>query len=112
MLTIDVYELSADDRGSRPNPEVLGFTANLIRNQSAKLRHYHYDVYTFLLNNRDDAIHKGMEGYIVLPLLLLSFVRNSCGEVTSLEWNLQAGACKGPAPDIGEIIGPVKFDRV
>jgi Beta-lactamase/Domain of unknown function (DUF3471) len=112
MLTIDVYELSDEERGSGPNPEVLGFTVNSIKRQSAKLRHYHYDIYTFLPDNRDDAIRKGMEGYMVLPLLLLSFVRDSSGKVCSLEWDLQAGVCEGPAPGIEKLVGPARFHRV
>jgi hypothetical protein len=69
-----------------PNPpELLGFNVNSISRQSAKLRHYHYDTWTFLPDSRDDALRKGMEGFLSLPLLLLSFIRDEAGAVCSLD---------------------------
>jgi len=112
MLVIDVYELPDSEKGKGSNPEVLGFTVNSIKRQSAKLRHYHYDVFTFLPDSRDDALRKGMEGYMALPLLLLSFLRGACGKVCGLEWDLQAGICEGPAPGLEKIVHPIRFKRV
>lgn len=112
MLDIDVYELNEQDRGHGENPELLGFTVNGIERQRAKLRHYHYDVWTFLPNSRDDASRKGMELYMKLPLLLLSFLRDDKGAVVALEWDLQAGVCEGPAPGLETAVGCIRFERV
>ncbi|KAF7561163.1 hypothetical protein G7046_g2978 [Stylonectria norvegica] len=111
-LNIDVFELSEEERGHGENPELLGFTVNGLKRQTAKLRHYHYDVWTFLPNSRDDASRKGMELYMKLPLVLLSFLRDESGKVCGLEWDLQAGLCEGPAPGIDTAVDPVKFERV
>ncbi|KAF2195030.1 beta-lactamase/transpeptidase-like protein [Zopfia rhizophila CBS 207.26] len=112
LLRVEVFELSAEERGSGPSPELLGFRVNSIKRQTAKLRHYHYDVWTFLPNSRDDLVRKGMEGYMVLPMLLLSFIRNTSGAIYALDWDLQAGVCEGPAPEIGQAVAPVRFMRL
>ncbi|KAG5746481.1 hypothetical protein H9Q69_011830 [Fusarium xylarioides] len=112
MLDIDVYELDNKDCGEGENPELLGFTVNGIERQSAKLRHYHYDVWTFLPDSRDDATRKGMELYMKLPLVLLSFLRDDRGKVNALEWDLQAGVCEGPAPGLETAVSSIRFDLV
>lgn len=112
MLDIKVYELEGKERGQGENPELLGFIVNNIARQKAKLRHYHYDVWTFLPDSRDDASRKGMELYMKLPLVLLSFLRDDMGHVNALEWDLQAGVCEGPAPGLGSAVGSIRFDRV
>ncbi|KAJ4252022.1 hypothetical protein NW762_011323 [Fusarium torreyae] len=112
MLDIEVYELRSKNRGQGENPELLGFTVNGIQRQSAKLRHYHYDVWTFLPDSRDDASRKGMELYMKLPLVLLSFLRDEMGKVYALEWDLQAGVCEGPAPGLETAVDSIRFDRV
>jgi CubicO group peptidase (beta-lactamase class C family) len=112
MLDILVYELDEKDRGQGENPELLGFTVNNISKQTAKLRHYHYDVWSFLPDSRDDASRKGMELYMKLPLVLLSFLRSGTGKILALEWDLQAGVCEGPAPGLESVVGSIRFDRV
>jgi len=110
-LTVNVYKLSSKVVGPEHPPELMGFNVNSISRQSAKLRHYHYDTWTFLPDSRDDALRKGMEGFLSLPLLLLSFVRDEAGAVCSLDWDLQAGVCEGPAPGISRIVAPIRFHR-
>ena len=111
-MTITVYKLSPDVIGTPENsPELLGFTVNSIARQSAKLRHYHHDTWTFLPDSRDDALRKGMEGFLCLSQLLLSFVRDETGIVCGLEWGLQDGLCGGPAPGISTSVAPIRFDR-
>ncbi|KAH8595046.1 hypothetical protein B0O99DRAFT_624253, partial [Bisporella sp. PMI_857] len=112
MLDIEVCELDEKRRGYGENPELLEFTVNGLQRQRAKLRHYHYDVWTFLPNSRDDASRKGMELYMKLPLVLLSFLRDEKGDVSALEWDLQAGVCEGPAPGLETAVQPIRFDRV
>lgn len=111
-LTINVYKLTPEEIGSGNPPELLGFNVNSMPRQSAKLRHYHYDTWTFLPDSRDDASRKGMEGFLSLPLLLLSFVRDEAGNICGLDWDLQAGVCEGPAPGISSIVAPIRFHRV
>jgi CubicO group peptidase (beta-lactamase class C family) len=111
QLTVDVFALPPEERGKGPTPEELGFNINSLKRQGAKLRHYHYDIWTFLPDSRDDAVRKGMEGYLRLPLILLSFMRGIDGNIKSLEWDLQAGACEGPAPGLAKAVPPVVFQR-
>ncbi|KAF2105690.1 beta-lactamase/transpeptidase-like protein [Lophiotrema nucula] len=111
MMDIHIFELQNDQRGTGPNPEVLGFSINSMKKQRGKLRHYHYDVWTFLPHSRDDLVRKGMEGYMLLPMLLFSFVRHSDGRVYAMDWDLQAGACEGPAPGLDRAVAPVRFVR-
>lgn len=111
QLTINVFVLPPEERGRGPTLEELGFNINSLKRQSAKLRHYHYDVWTFLPDSRDDAVRKGMEGFMRLPLVLLSFVRGIDGSIQTLEWDLQAGACEGPAPGLAKVVHPVVFKR-
>ena len=110
-LTIHVYRLPPDVTDPEHPEELLGFNVNSITRQSAKLRHYHHDTWTFLPYSRDDALRKGMEGFLRLPLLLLSFVRDESGGIDGLDWDLQAGFCEGPAPGISEIVAPIRFHR-
>ena len=112
-LTIDVYKLppTANINPAEELPELLAFTVNSDPQQTAKLRHYHYDTRTFLPDSRDDALWKGMESFLVLGRLLLSFVRDDTGAVCFLDWDLQAGSCQGPAPRIGELVAPIRFQR-
>ena len=110
-LTINVYKLAPEEIGPRDSPELLGLNVNSMSRQSAKLRHYHNDTWTFLPDSRDDASRKGMDGFLSLPLLLLSFVRNKTG-IVCLDWDLQAGMCEGPAPGISSIVAPIRFHRV
>jgi CubicO group peptidase (beta-lactamase class C family) len=112
LVTIEIFKLDENERGDDPDPELLGFSVNSLEKQTTKLRNYHYDVWTFMPRSRDDAVRKGMEGYMVLQMLFLSFVRDATGQVSSLEWDLQAGLCEGPAPGLGRAVGPVKFERV
>ena len=101
-LTINVYKNIA---GS------LAFNVNSIFRQSARLRHYHYDTWTFIPDSRDNALQKGMEGFLHLSMLLLVFVRDDSGAISALEWDLQAGVCEGPAPGITTIVAPIRFQR-
>lgn len=80
-MTIEVFELSESEKGRGPNPELMGFRINSLPKQVAKLRHYHYDVWSSIPDSRDDAIKKGMEGFMRLPLFLLSFKRKVTGEI-------------------------------
>lgn len=84
-LIINVYKVSPDAIGPEHPPELLGFKVNSISRQSAKLRHYHDDTWTFLPDSRDDASRKSMEGFLSLPILLLLFVRDKAGVVCSLD---------------------------
>ena len=110
-LTINVYKLSLEAIGFDSNSELLGFNVNSISWQSAKLRHYHLDTWTFLPESRDDALKKGMEAFLHLPKLLLVFVRDEFSAISALEWDLQAGVCEGPAPGISSIVRPIRFQR-
>jgi CubicO group peptidase (beta-lactamase class C family) len=110
-LTINVFLLSPEERGRGPNPEELRFNINSMERQSARLRHYHYDVWTFLPDTRDDAVRKGMEAYMAVPLVLLSFIRGIDGDIKGLEWDLQGGICEGPAPGLAKAVPPVSFWR-
>ena len=110
-MTIDVYPLPDHDREhDRADPELLGFTVNKLERQSAKLSHYHYDTWTFAPHSRDDALRKGMESFMSLPLILLSFIRNDQG-ISSLAWDLQGGAMSSPAPYSAKNANPVIFQR-
>ncbi len=111
-ITIKVYLLTGAEVGLGENPELLGFQVNSLPRQTAKLRHYHYDTWSFLPASRDDASRKGMELYMALPYVLLNFQRNHDDRVCALEWDLQGGDCEGPAPGLGELVKPVKFERV
>lgn len=111
-LTIHIHKLLDEDIGHGPTPELLRFDVNSVKRQTAKLRHYHYDTWSFLPDSRDDAVRKGMEGFLSLPLLLISFVRGKDGVVCGLDWDLQAGVCEGPAPGIGRIVPPLHFVRL
>ena len=111
-LTLNVYELDQDKAGSGPSPELLGFNVNSLSKQSAKLRHYHHDTWTFIPDSRDDAVKKGMEGFMQLSLLLLAFVANDNDEIHGLEWDLQGGKCEGPAPGLGAAVAPIFFERM
>ncbi|KAL8755047.1 MAG: hypothetical protein Q9199_003918 [Rusavskia elegans] len=55
-VTIDIYELPKAKAGKGPNPELLGFKINSLPRQAAKLRHYHYDSWTFIPDSRDDGM--------------------------------------------------------
>ncbi|KAK4504220.1 hypothetical protein PRZ48_005136 [Zasmidium cellare] len=112
MITLQVYELPLEERGTGRNPEELGFVVNGMETQTAKLRHYHHDVWTFLPDSRDDAIRKGLEGFLNLRMLLLSFKRDVMGKIYAVEWDLQAGSCEGPAPGIESLVAPVSFTKV
>jgi hypothetical protein len=68
-------------------------------------------VWSFLPNSRDDAVKKGMEGFMRLPMVLLSFVRDTTGELCGLDWDLQAGVCEGPAPGLDKAVRSVRFER-
>lgn len=46
------------------------------------------------------------------PRLLLSFVRNSEGKTSHLEWDLQSDSCVVLAPDLGARVDPVKFCKL
>ncbi|KAH6615500.1 beta-lactamase/transpeptidase-like protein [Chaetomium sp. MPI-SDFR-AT-0129] len=111
-ITIRVYPLTGTETGVGENPELLGFQVNSLPRQTAKLRHYHYDTWSFLPASRDDASRKGMELYMALPYVLLAFQRNQEDRVCALEWDLQGGECEGPAPGLGDLVKPVRFERV
>ncbi|OAQ58493.1 beta-lactamase family protein [Pochonia chlamydosporia 170] len=112
MLDISIRELSDQEKGHGERPELLEFTVNDMPRQRAKLRYYHHDVWTFIPDSRDDATRRGLEQYMLLPLLLFSFLRNAEGKVVALEWDLQAGVAEGPAPGLSENVQPIRFDRV
>ncbi|EXJ78231.1 hypothetical protein A1O3_09392 [Capronia epimyces CBS 606.96] len=111
-LTIYVTQIPPHKVGSGPNPELLTFNINRMKKQTANLRHYHYDTWTFLPDSRDDAVRKGMLNFIRLSTMLMSFVRDEKGAVTSLCWDLQGGVCEGPAPNLKELVTPVCFTKV
>ncbi len=111
-LTIEIYELPKAKVGKGPIPELLGFKINSLPRQAAKLRHYHYDSWTFIPDSRDDAVRKGMEGFLQLSLLIMNFVVNDTNELQWLEWDLQGGKCEGPAPGLGAAVPPIQFQRV
>lgn len=111
-ITIRVYPLTDSKIWVEENPELLGFQVNSLPRQTAKLRHYHYDTWSFLPTSRDDASRKGMELYMALPYVLLVFKRDSNDRVSALEWDLQGGECEGPAPGLGDLVKPVRFERV
>ncbi|KAJ5093523.1 hypothetical protein N7456_009384 [Penicillium angulare] len=111
-ITIDITRIPEKDIKFEPNPELLTFNINSLPRQTAKLRHYHYDTWTFIPNSKNDAIKKGMAAFLDLPCLLLAFARNDAGAVSELEWNLQGGACEGPAPNLESSVHPMKFKRI
>lgn len=102
------------DQSAKPgtDTEPLSFNINSLPRQTAKLRHCRYDTWTFIPSSRNDAARKGMMNLLKLPRLLLSFVRNSEGKISHLEWDLQGGSCEGPAPDLADRVGPVKFHKL
>jgi CubicO group peptidase (beta-lactamase class C family) len=108
-ITIKVSKIPENQIRSETNPEMLTFNINSLPRQTARLRHYHYDTWTFMPDSRNDATRKGMAGFLRLPRLLLVFVRNEIGVVSHLEWDLQGGSCEGPAPDLGINVAPVRF---
>jgi len=110
-LTIDIFALPANQNRDEAEPELLGMKVNSMPDQCVNLRHYHFDIWTFLPSSRDEAVRQGLEGYMVLPMLLLSFTRNVEGKVDALQWDLQAGQCEGPAPGIDKIVKPIEFER-
>ena len=86
---------------------------NGIPRQRAKLRHYHYDTWTFIPESRDDAVKKGMQNFMSLPLLLLKFVAaGNNGALDRLEWDLQGERCEGPAPGLARVTDPIIFKRL
>jgi hypothetical protein len=91
---------------------MLEFQVNSMQSQTAKLRHYHYDTWTFLPDSRDDASRKGMELYMDLPYVLLEFKRDDSDQVCALEWDLQGNSCEGPAPGLADLVKPVRFERI
>lgn len=111
-ITIKVSKLPEKEIKSETNSEMLTFNINSLPRQTAKLRHYHYDTWTFMPNSMNDATRKGMSNFLKLPRLLLAFVRDENRSVSHLEWDLQGGSCEGPAPDLGVKVAPVKFLKV
>ena len=111
-LIINVSKVSDVPVPDEPTSELLWFNVNRLPRQSAKLRHYHYDTWTFIPNSRNDALRKGMEGFVNLPLLLLEFVGGSDGSISGLKWDLQGGSCEGPAPSLDQRVGPVFFPKI
>lgn len=103
-LTIHIHKLLGQEIGHGPTPELLRSDMNSVKRQTAKLRHYHYDTWSLLPDSRDDTARKGMEGFLSLSLLIISFVRGMDGVLCGLDWDLQAGVCEGPAPGIGRIV--------
>ncbi|KAJ6016556.1 hypothetical protein N7540_011147 [Penicillium herquei] len=111
-ITIEVSMIPPKNVKDKVNPELLTFKINSLSRQTARLRHYHYDTWTFIPNSRDDATQKGMNGFLKLPRLLMVFLRDEMGRVTQLEWDLQGGSCEGPAPNLDAKVAPVKFCKV
>ena len=110
-MVIDITKIEKIDAECSPTPEVLNFQINELPSQCANLRHYHYDVFTFLPNSRDDAVKKGMENFMQLPLFMFSFDRGRGGTVDALDWDLQAGSCEGPAPGLEQEVGVCRLLR-
>ena len=108
-LTISVSKVPEASIPDKPKSGLLWFNVNGLPQQAAKLRHYHYDTWTFIPNSRDDALRKSMEGFLDLSLLLLEFVEGSDGSISGLRWDLQGGSCEGPAPDLDQAGDPVYF---
>lgn len=108
-LVVEIRELEAPEVRSGPSPELLSFKVNSLSRQLAKLRHHHNDTWTFIPDSRDDAVRKGMEGFLQLSLLLMSFVADEHGAICGLDWDLQGGVCEGPAPRLGQAVAPVHF---
>ncbi|KAB8208568.1 beta-lactamase/transpeptidase-like protein [Aspergillus parasiticus] len=54
------------DQTAKPgtDTELLSFNINSLRRQTAKLRHYHYDIWTFMPSSRNDAARKGMMKFL------------------------------------------------
>ncbi|KAJ5936782.1 hypothetical protein N7466_003232 [Penicillium verhagenii] len=108
-ITIKVSRVPENEIKTETNPELLIFNINGLPRQTARLRHYHDDTWTFMPNSKNDATKKGMAGFLKLPRLLLVFVQNEIGVVSHLEWDLQGGSCEGPAPNLGVNVAPVRF---
>ncbi len=106
-LQIDVFPSRNTNKRSKRNAEQLTFSVNGRVRQTAKLRHYHDDIWTFLPDSRDDASRKGMERYMSLSLVLLVFVRDSSGRVSRLEWDLYGGD-----RDETYDVQPVRFEKI
>ncbi|KAL9628057.1 MAG: hypothetical protein Q9164_007407 [Protoblastenia rupestris] len=104
-FTFQIYELPEAEVAKGPNLELLGFNINSLPKQKAKLRHYHYDSWIFIPYSRDDAIRKGMEGFLQLSLLIVNFVADESNELQWLEWDLQGGK-------LGAAVSPIQFQRI
>ena len=92
------------------NAELLAFSVN--GQPVQKLRHYQGDTWSFLPDSRDDAARKGMERFTSLSSVLLVFIRDASGSISSMEWNLYAGdADERPAPDAVPV-RPVRFGKI
>ena len=109
-LTVNVFKLSPETIGPQHSPELLGFNVNSISRQSARLRNYHYDTWTFLPDSRNGDSRKVMKAFLSLPLLL-SCIRDEAGAICDSDWDLQAGVCEGPARGISRTMAPIRFHR-
>lgn len=110
QLEIEICDLRRQTkiacRQVRRNANLMYFAVNGLISQRAKLRHYHNDDWSFLPDSRDDAIRKGMEHYMSLPSVLLSFVREVSGRVSAVEWDLDAGMSGVRR------ISPIRFEKI
>ena len=111
-IQLHISKIPEEEVKNLPNPELLLLNINSLPRQTAKLRHYHYDTWSFLPNSRDDAAKKGMTGFLQLSRLLLVFVRDEAERICAIEWDLQGGSCEGPAPGLERNVAPVKFAKV
>jgi hypothetical protein len=93
------------------NREALSFSINNRVQQTARLRHYKQDIWSFLPDSRDDSSRKGMELYMSLPMVLFSFKRDLSGGVRRLDWDLY-GASGLSAAHATYRIQPTRFDRI
>ncbi|KAI1378290.1 beta-lactamase/transpeptidase-like protein [Hypoxylon crocopeplum] len=114
-LHIDVFESRQSKRKAmnchQRNLEPLSFVVNSRDQQAAKLRYYQQDVWTFLPNSRDDASKKGMETYMSLPLVLLSFVRDMAGQIRWLDWDLYGVSGQSESHEAYKV-EPVRFEKI
>ncbi|KAJ2902095.1 hypothetical protein MKZ38_001004 [Zalerion maritima] len=116
-LQVDISEVPRLQPSRRPggpgkwNMQSLTFSVNGLARQTAKLRHYHHDVWTFLPNSRDDAARKGMERYMSLPSILLSFARDKAGRISSLEWDVHGGWLDDAQPQGMRNPPPIRFQK-
>jgi hypothetical protein len=88
-LQVRVEQLPASEVTYGPNPGRLRFIVNDLLRQTSKLRHYHYDTWTFIPDSRNDAVRKGMENFLHFPFLLMDFTPNKAGDITGLKWDLR-----------------------